>query len=81
MTIARDLGVAVHETDLHRTDLYTADEVFVCGTAAEITPVREIDDRAIGAGEPGPLTKKIHEIFHAAVRGEVEQYASWLEHV
>jgi branched-chain amino acid aminotransferase len=79
MKIARDLGIAVHEADLVRTDLYTADEVFVCGTAAEITPVREIDDRVVG--EPGPLTKKIQEIFHSAVHGDVEQYASWLEHV
>jgi branched-chain amino acid aminotransferase len=79
MRIARDLGVGVHEADLVRTDLYTADEVFVCGTAAEITPVREIDDRLVG--EPGPLTKKIQEVFHAAVRGEVEQYADWLEHI
>src|SRR5207237_7300177 len=52
--IARDLGIGVHEAELVRTDLYTADEVFVCGTAAEITPVREIDDRVIG--DPGPLT-------------------------
>ncbi|HLW18132.1 MAG TPA: branched-chain amino acid transaminase [Actinomycetota bacterium] len=79
MKIARDLGIAVHEADLVRTDLYTADEVFVCGTAAEITPVREIDDRVIG--EPGPLTKKVQEIFHSAVRGDLEQYSSWLEHV
>jgi len=77
--IARDLGVNVHEADLVRTDLYTADEVFVCGTAAEITPVREIDDRVVG--EPGPLTKKIQEVFHSAVRGEVERYAGWLEYV
>ena len=81
MTIARDLGVAVYEAEMQRTDLYTADEVFVCGTAAEITPVREIDDRVIGAGEPGPLTKKIQETFFAAVKGEVEQYGHWLEHV
>ncbi|HEX9713055.1 MAG TPA: branched-chain amino acid transaminase [Actinomycetota bacterium] len=81
MTIARDLGVAVYEAEMQRTDLYTADEVFVCGTAAEITPVREIDDRVIGAGEPGPLTKKIQETFFAAVKGEVEQYGQWLEHV
>jgi branched-chain amino acid aminotransferase len=79
MRIARDLGIGAHEADLVRTDLYTADEVFVCGTAAEITPVREIDDRLVG--EPGPLTKKIQEVFHAAVRGEVERYADWLEHV
>ncbi len=79
MRIARDLGLNVHEADLVRTDLYTADEVFVCGTAAEITPVREIDDRVVG--EPGPLTKKIQEVFHSAVRGEVERYAAWLEYV
>ena len=77
--IARDLGIGVHEAELVRTDLYTADEVFVCGTAAEITPVREIDDRVIG--DPGPLTKKVQEIFHAAVRGDLEQYSSWLEHI
>lgn len=79
MKIARDLGVGVHEAELVRTDLYTADEVFVCGTAAEITPVREIDDRLVG--EPGPITKKVQEIFHSAVRGDLEQYSSWLEHV
>ena len=79
MKIARDLGVGVHEAELVRTDLYTADEVFVCGTAAEITPVREIDDRVVG--EPGPITKKVQEIFHSAVRGDLEQYSSWLEHV
>ena len=77
--IAGDLGIGVHEAELVRTDLYTADEVFVCGTAAEITPVREIDDRVIG--EPGPLTRKVQEIFHSAVRGDLEQYSSWLEHV
>jgi len=79
MKIARDLGIGVHEAELVRTDLYTADEVFVCGTAAEITPVREIDDRVVG--EPGPITKKVQEIFHSAVRGDLEQYSSWLEHV
>ncbi len=80
MTIARDLGVIVREVDLVRSDLYIADEVFVTGTAAECTPVREIDDRTIGAGEPGPLTKKIQEVFYATVTGEVDRYAGWLEH-
>jgi branched-chain amino acid aminotransferase len=79
MKIGRDLGIPVHESELVRTDLYTADEVFVCGTAAEITPVREIDDRVVG--EPGPVTKKVQEIFHAAVHGDLDQYSSWLEHV
>ncbi len=78
MTIARDLGVTVREAELVRTDLYTADECFVTGTAAECTPVREVDDRLIG--EPGPLTKKIQEVFNAAVRGEVDRYSDWLEY-
>jgi branched-chain amino acid aminotransferase len=77
--IARDFGVTVQEADLVRTDLYTADEIFVCGTAAEVTPVREVDDRVVG--DPGPLTKKIQEVFYAAVKGDVERYAGWLEHV
>ena len=81
LTLARDLGIGIRETDLVRTDLYTADEVFVTGTAAELTPVREIDDRRIGAGEAGPLTKKLQEVFFATVKGEVERYADWLEHV
>ncbi len=81
MKIASDLGVPVKEADLQRTDLYLADESFVCGTAAEICPVREIDDRVIGTGEPGAITKKLQELFFAIVRGEVDQYSSWLEHV
>jgi branched-chain amino acid aminotransferase len=81
MKIATDLGIPVVESELQRTDLYLADELFVSGTAAEVTPVREVDDRTVGAGEPGPLTKKIQETFYATVRGEVDQYASWLEYV
>jgi branched-chain amino acid aminotransferase len=81
MRVASDLGVPVREADLQRTDLYLADEVFLTGTAAEVTPVREIDDRTIGAGEPGPITKKIQETFYAIVKGEVDTYSSWLEYV
>ncbi|MFA5890115.1 MAG: branched-chain amino acid transaminase [Actinomycetota bacterium] len=81
MRIAADLGVAVRECDLMRSELYLADEAFLTGTAAEVVPVREIDDRTIGAGEVGPLTKKLQDVFFAAVRGDVEQYAGWLEHV
>lgn len=79
MTIARDLGIEVRETDIVRSDLYTADEVFLTGTAAEVVPVREIDDRQIGAGEPGQTTRKIQETFFAAIRGEVEAYRHWVE--
>jgi branched-chain amino acid aminotransferase len=81
MKIATDLGITVRERELVRTDLYLADELFVSGTAAEVCPVREVDDRVIGAGEPGAITKKIQEVFYATVRGEVEQYAGWLEYV
>jgi branched-chain amino acid aminotransferase len=78
MTIARDLGYEVREENLLRTDLYLADEAFLCGTAAEIVPIREVDDREIG--EPGELTRKIQETYFAAIHGEVEKYADWLEY-
>jgi branched-chain amino acid aminotransferase len=81
MTIAAGLGHDVVETMLRRTDLYTADEVFLTGTAAEVVPVSAIDDRLIGAGKPGPVTKAIQEVFFAAVRGEVDSYRDWLDHV
>jgi branched-chain amino acid aminotransferase len=79
MTIARDLGYEVVECDLLRSDLYTADEAFLSGTAAEIVPMREVDDREIG--EPGEITRKIQETYFAAVHGEVEQYRHWLDYV
>jgi branched-chain amino acid aminotransferase len=78
MTIARDLGYEVREQTLLRTDLYLADEAFLCGTAAEIVPIREVDDREIG--EPGEITRKIQETYFAAVHGQVEKYADWVEH-
>jgi branched-chain amino acid aminotransferase len=79
ITIARDLGYEVFETELVRSDVYLADEAFFTGTAAELTPIREIDDRTIG--EPGPITKKLQETFFAATRGEVETYREWNEYV
>ena len=77
MTIARDLGYEVREQTLLRTDLYLADEAFLCGTAAEVVPIREVDDRRIG--DPGEITRKIQETYFAAVHGEVEKYTDWLE--
>jgi branched-chain amino acid aminotransferase len=62
-----------------RSDLYLADEAFLTGTAAEVVPIRSVDDHEIG--EPGPMTRKIQEIYFAAVRGEVDQYKDWLEYV
>ncbi len=78
MTIARDLGYEVREQPMLRTDLYLADEAFLCGTAAEVVPIRSVDDREIG--EPGEITRKIQETYFAAVHGEVEKYADWLEY-
>jgi branched-chain amino acid aminotransferase len=78
-TIARDLGIEYREANLVRSDLYTAEESFLSGTAAEIVPVRSVDDREIG--EPGPVTRAIQETFYKAVRGELPQYEAWNEHV
>src|SRR5215210_4065112 len=79
MTIARDLGIECEVGHLLRSDLYTADEAFLSGTAAEVVPIRSVDDRDIG--EPGPVTRAIQETYFAAVKGEVGQYKDWLEHV
>ena len=62
-----------------RSDLYTADEAFLSGTAAEIVPIRSVDDRELG--EPGPITRQIQERYFAAVRGQLDQYKDWNEHV
>ena len=79
MTIAEDLGIDVKNRNLVRTDIYAADEAFFTGTAAEVVPIRSIDDRELG--EPGPITKKIQETFCATVKGEVEKYSDWNEYV
>ena len=79
MTIARDLGYEVREENLLRHDLYLADEAFLTGTAAEVVPIRSVDDRVIGP--PGEMTRKLQETYFAAVRGQVEQYRDWCEDV
>jgi branched-chain amino acid aminotransferase len=81
MQIARDVGYEVVEHALVRTDLYLADEAFFTGTAAEIVPIAQVDDRTVGAGRPGPVTREIMEIFSAATRGEVDRYKEWNEYV
>jgi branched-chain amino acid aminotransferase len=81
ITIARDLGYDVREENLVRSDLYNADEVFFTGTAAEITPIREVDDRAVGEGHRGPVTKELQGAFFSATKGETERYANWLSYV
>jgi branched-chain amino acid aminotransferase len=79
MTIARDLGIECEVGNVLRSDLYTADEAFLSGTAAEVVPVRSVDDREIG--EPGPITRKVQEAYFAVVKGEVDRYKEWNEYV
>ena len=79
MKIARDKGYEVREVSLVRTQLYTADEIFMTGSAAEIVPVRAVDGRVIG--ERGPITTDLQETFFRVVGGKEPAYAAWLEHV
>ena len=79
MQIARDLGHEVVERDVARAELPLSDEVFLTGTAAEIVPMREIDD--IEIGPPGPVTQEIQRVFDDALHGRDERYAEWLDHV
>ena len=79
ITLAReDLDIPFVERPIGRTELYVADEVFLCGTGAEITPVRSVDRRAIGDGAIGPVTRRLSEHFEAVVRGRVPERADWL---
>ena len=78
-TIARDLGFDVQTANIARSDLYTAQEAFLSGTAAEIVPIRSVDDRELG--EPGPITRAIQDTYQQAVRGKLDRYKDWLEHV
>jgi len=77
MTIARHLGFDVVVDNLARSDLYIAEEAFVCGTAAEVSSVNSVDDRAIPC--PGPMTRAIAEVYHRTVRGEEPRYKEWCE--
>jgi branched-chain amino acid aminotransferase len=78
MEIAQALGYAVQERGMIRSDLYLADELFMCGTAAEVTPVRSVDDHEIG--DPGPVTRAIQDVFFDVVRGRDERWSRWLEY-
>ena len=76
--LARQEGLTVHEADIDLYDAYNADEVFLCGTGAQISPVVEIDRRAIGTGRPGPITRQLSDLYFDAVRGKVDAYRDWL---
>jgi len=78
MTLAEDLGLTVEERDLPREALYSADEVFMTGTAAEITPVRSVDRKPVGAGEPGPVTRALQQRFFGLFDGSTEDRWGWL---
>lgn len=80
-TIAKDLGYDVLEQPISRDQLYIADEVFVCGTAAECIGLSEIDFRTIGDGKTGPVTRAIQNVYHDAIRAKVEKYEKWCEYV
>jgi len=81
ITMARDLGIEVIEKRITRDEMYCADEAFFTGTAAEITPIRELDDRTIGAGSRGPVTEKLQSLFFDVVAGKSAKYAHWLSAV
>jgi branched-chain amino acid aminotransferase len=78
MEVAGDLGIGVVERVIDRTELYQADEVFLCGTGAQLAPVTEIDNRPIGIGKPGPITMRFHRIYFDAVYGRSDAYRGWL---
>ncbi len=78
ITMARDLGIEVREKRITRDEIYCADEAFFTGTAAEITPIRELDDRPIGEGRRGPVTERLQSLFFDVVAGRSERYKHWL---
>ncbi|NLB57022.1 MAG: branched-chain amino acid transaminase [Gammaproteobacteria bacterium] len=81
ITLARDNGIEVVERDLPREYLYLCDELFMCGTAAEITPIRSVDGRQVGEGKPGPVTRRMQELFFGLFDGSTRDERGWLEMV
>jgi branched-chain amino acid aminotransferase len=78
MTLARELGIAVHERRILRDEVYCADEAFFTGTAAEVTPIRELDNRQIGSGRRGPITEQLQTLFFDTVNGRNPAKQAWL---
>ena len=75
------MGYTVIEQNFARSEMYLADELFFTGTAAEVTPIREVDRRSVGDGRPGPITKEIQTAFLDVVKGKKKKYQSWLDFV
>ncbi len=76
--IRNEFGMTVEERRIDRTELYASEEVFLCGTGVQVSPVSSVDRRAVGSGNPGPFTMKLQERYLAACRGEIEQYRDWV---
>ena len=81
MTLLSDDGYEVREKVVHRSDLYYCDELFMTGTAAEVTPVREVDNRPVGPGRPGPVTRRAQQIYADAYTGKLDAYTHWLDYI
>jgi branched-chain amino acid aminotransferase len=81
MRLMQDEGFTVREKRITRDEVYIADEAFLSGTAAEVTPIRELDGRVIGAGRRGPVTEKLQAIYFDLVRGKLPKYEKWLTSV
>jgi branched-chain amino acid aminotransferase len=79
--IAKDEGIGIEDERFTRDEVYIADEAFFTGTAAEVTPIRDLDNRVIGTGKPGPITKKLQSIFFDIVKGKNKKYDSWLTYI
>jgi branched-chain amino acid aminotransferase len=79
--LARHMGIPVHESIFSRDELYIANEAFFTGTAAELTPIREVDNRTIGSGGPGPVTAKLQEAFFRIVQGKDDTFQEWLTYL
>lgn len=81
ITLAEERGYTIHERRMTRDFLYVCDEIFVVGTAAEVTPIRELDHRVIGDGTPGPITRELQEAYFDQVKGSATDHLEWLTHV
>lgn len=77
MILAKDLGLSYEERRIDRTELYISEELFFCGTGAQVSPITKVDHRAVGDGKPGPITKKLQDLYFDVVRGKVEKYKHW----